>query len=380
MHDLSHLPVEVRPDRTLRVKVIDACGLACSFCHNEGTPVATDNAHRPTDRFTGSPGRSGRVSIYLHTNGADFLPARIAADADFALALAAVRGSLPTTEVHFTGGEPTLHPELPELIAIARRLGLSVGLTSNGEAGASVLPAAAAAGLDRINLSVFGTTPDELAAVQGPRLASPRLAERKLAALDATIEAATAHGVKVSANIVIPDLNHVDRVLRVIERHGRSVVVRMLVSLEDGGASLDAMQAVIDHVGAVPDRRIITAGASDQRVRYLLPDGRALYAKSIRPVRLPETCADCRFNNDRDCQEGYYGLRLYRAVNGPFMVGVCIQRMDLCMSLGEFVMSQRCREVAAFREDEIARLTSLHAPTERAGQSQAPCCPPPAGA
>ncbi|WP_406285345.1 radical SAM protein [Streptomyces sp. NBC_00209] len=363
MHDLSNLPVEVRPDRTLRVKIIDACGLACSFCHNEGTPVATDNADRTAGEFTGTPGRSGRVSIYLRTNGADFLPARIAADAEFALALAAVRGALPTNEVHFTGGEPTLHPDLPGLVSIARRMGLAVGITSNGEAGAEVLPAAAAAGLDRINLSVFGTTPEELAAVQGPRLASPKLAARKLAALDATIETAVAHGVKVSANIVIPDHSHVERVLRIIERHGHSVVVRMLVSLETGGASLDAMQTVVDHLGAVPVRRIVTAGASDQRVRYHLPDGRTLYAKSIRPVRLPETCTGCRFNNDRDCQEGYYGVRLYRATDGPFMVGVCIQRMDLCMSLGEFVMSQRCREVAAFRDDEAVRLARLHSAT-----------------
>ncbi|MET9774025.1 radical SAM protein [Streptomyces sp. NPDC006367] len=361
MHDLSTVPVEVKPDRTLRVKIIDACGLACSFCHNEGTPVATDNTGRPADRFTGSPGRSGRVSLYLRTNGAGFLPARIPADADFALALAAVRGSLPTTEVHFTGGEPTLHPDLPGLITIARRLGLTVGLTSNGENGAGVMADCAAAGLDRINLSVFGTTPAELAAVQAPGLSSPKLAERKLAALDATIEAATAHGIKVSANIVVPDRDHVGRVLRIIERHGRPVVVRMLVSLEDGGASLDAMQEVVDHLGAVPVRRIITAGASDQRLRYRLPDGRTLYAKSIRPVRLPETCTDCRFNNPDDCQEGYYGVRLYRAVDGPFMVGVCIQRMDLCLPLGEFVMSQRCREVAAFRDDETARLTRLHA-------------------
>src|SRR5215218_8662071 len=98
MRDAPEVPVTVLPDRTLRVKIIDACGLACTFCHNEGTPVATDNADRQAAEFTGTAGRSGRVSIYLRTNGADFLPARIAADADFALALAAVRGSLPTTE------------------------------------------------------------------------------------------------------------------------------------------------------------------------------------------------------------------------------------------------------------------------------------------
>ncbi|MFF2807478.1 radical SAM protein [Streptomyces sp. NPDC058000] len=361
--DPNDLPVTVVPDRTLRVKIIDACGLACTFCHNEGTPVTTDNLDREAGQFTGTPGRSGRVSIYLTTNGANFLPERVEADSDFALALAAVRGSLPTTEVHFTGGEPTLHPELPELIRIARRLGLTVGLTSNGENGAAVLPECAAAGLDRINLSVFGTTPEELAAVQAPRLASPKLAARKLDALAATIEAANRHGVKVSANIVIPDHEHVARVLRVIEEHGRVVTVRMLVSLEDDGASLAAMQEVVDRLGALPVRRIVTAGASDQRTRYQLPDGRTLYAKSIRPVRLPDTCRGCRFNNDQDCQEGYYGVRMYRAQNGPFMVGVCIQRMDLCLTLGEFVMSQRCAEVRDFRDEETARLTALHQPT-----------------
>jgi len=87
--EIRHLPVEIRPDRTLRVKIIDACGLACTFCHNEGTPVSTDNAGRQTGQFAGTPGKSGRVSIYLATNGASFLAARIDPDPDFATALAA---------------------------------------------------------------------------------------------------------------------------------------------------------------------------------------------------------------------------------------------------------------------------------------------------
>ncbi|WP_329156536.1 radical SAM protein [Streptomyces anulatus] len=355
------VPVTVVADSTLRVKVIDACGLACTFCHNEGTPVASDNRLRSAAEFTGNPGRTGRVSLYLSTNGASFLPETIKADTDFALALAAMRGSLAMDEVHLTGGEPTLHPDLPGLIRIARRLGLRVGVTSNGENGADVLPACASEGLDRINLSVFGTTPQELAAVQAKRFNSVNLAQRKLDALRSTVEAAVRCGVKVSANIVIPDSTHVERVLRIVEDFGRDVVVRMLVSLEDGGRSLAAMQEVVDHLGAVPERRVITAGASDQRTRYRLPDGQELYAKSIRPVRLPGTCADCRFNNDRDCHEGYYGVRLYRAAVGPFMVGVCIQRMDLCVSLGSFVMSRLCREVTTFREQEMARLTALSA-------------------
>ncbi|MFD7505803.1 radical SAM protein [Streptomyces sp. NPDC059850] len=358
--DLSALPVSVVPDRTVRVKIIDACGLACGFCHNEGTPVAADNIGRRPEEFSGASGKTGRVSIYLPTNGANFLPARIEPDADFALALAAIRGAVETNEVHFTGGEPTLHPKLPDLVARARQLGLIVGLTSNGENGAAVLEECAKAGLDRVNLSVFGTTADELAAVQAPRFASAELAQRKISALHATIETAQKCGIKVSANLVVPDRSHVPRVLRVIEDHGRNVVVRMLVNLEDGGSSLAAMREVLDTLGAVPVRHIFTAGTSDQRTRYRLPDGRTLYAKSIRPVRLPGTCAVCRFNNGTDCQEGYYGIRLYRARNGPFMVGVCIQRMDLCTTLGEFVMSKIRDEVRYLRDQELLRLRMEH--------------------
>jgi cyclic pyranopterin phosphate synthase len=360
MQGRRHLPVEIRPDRTLRVKIIDACGLACTFCHNEGTPVAADNADRGPGDFTGAPGRSGRVSIYLATNSAAVLPARMEPGADFATALAAMRGSIDTGEVHFTGGEPTLHPRLADLVSTAHRMGLTVGLTSNGENGAAVLKDCAEAGLDRINVSVFGTTADELAAVQAPRYASPKLAERKLRALHETVEAGLRYGVQVSANVVVPDESHIPRVLRIIEEYGRDVVVRMLVSLADGGASVSAMRELLAHLGAVPQRHIITAGTSDERTRYRLPDGRTLIAKTIRPVRLPETCTGCRFNNDQDCQEGYYGVRLYRAEDGPFMIGVCIRRMDLAVPLGQFVMSRLCREVQEFRDGERTRLASLH--------------------
>lgn len=40
---------------------------------------------------------------------------------------------------------------------------------------------------------------------------------------------------------MVPDRGHVDRVLRVIERHGRSVVVRMLASPDESALPLIAM-------------------------------------------------------------------------------------------------------------------------------------------
>jgi hypothetical protein len=82
-----------------------------------------------------------------------------------------------------------------------------------------------------------------------------------------------------------------------------------------------------------------------------------VWFKQIRPVRLPHTCAGCRFNNDTDCQEGYYGVRLYRDRAGGFQVGVCIQRMDLCMPVDRFVGSDLCREIIALRDAEYGQLS-----------------------
>src|SRR6185295_19347935 len=120
----SPVPVHVGCDQTLRVKIIDACGLACTFCHNEGTPVTTYNQRRPPGQFV-STGRSGRVSIYAETNGASFLAAPVPADDRFAAVLAQLRDALDLRELHLTGGEPTIHPAVAKLT----RIGVDQGYT-----------------------------------------------------------------------------------------------------------------------------------------------------------------------------------------------------------------------------------------------------------
>ena len=81
-----------------------------------------------------------------------------------------------------------------------------------------------------------------------------------------------------------------------------------------------------------------------------------IYVKIIRPTRLPRTCSSCRFNNGTDCQEGFYGVRLYLAQDGRWMVGVCIQRMDLCQELNDFLAGDLPDEILRLREDEETTL------------------------
>ncbi|MEU3573004.1 hypothetical protein AB0E96_31950 [Kitasatospora sp. NPDC036755] len=103
--------------------MIDDCGLACTFCHNEGTPVTADNRGRTELPFVAGPGRTGRVSIYSETNGVGFLAARMAPDVSFRRAVRTVARAFDADEAHLTGGEPTLHTEVPALVAALTGMG-----------------------------------------------------------------------------------------------------------------------------------------------------------------------------------------------------------------------------------------------------------------
>lgn len=354
------IPVHVEKDTTLRVKILDACGLTCTFCHNEGTPVAVDNRKQPIGGFT-TAGPSGRVSIYAGTNGASFLPAAVPADDRFRYVLASLRDALNLTEVHLTGGEPTLHPAVAKLTNIATQAGFRVVMTSNGEHGERVLPDCAVAGLDRVNFSIFGTTPRELAEVQHTRYRNPALAERKIYALTRSIAACEDNGIKTSANVVVLDRSQAPRVHRLLDEYSPHLSVRLLNSLDHGSASVDAIERILTERGAVAEAHYITAGVSGARTAYRLPDGRRVFFKQIRRVRLPQTCASCQFNNETDCQEGFYGVRLYYDRTDGYQVGVCIQRMDLCLPIKDFLTSSLPGEILALRESEYDQLATRQA-------------------
>ncbi|MFF1418297.1 hypothetical protein [Streptomyces sp. NPDC058280] len=68
--------------------------------------------------------------------------------------------------------------------------------------------------------------------------------------------------------------------------------------------SLNAIDILLDELGAELEEVRLIAGTSGFRMSYRLPDGRPLIVKHIRLVRLPTTCAGCRFDNSTDCEEG----------------------------------------------------------------------------
>ncbi len=86
--------------------------------------------------------------------------------------------ALNTAAVGLTGGEPMLHPELPELVAEVRRQGMFAGMITNGYfLRRDRIEALNTAGLDHLQISIDNLEPDESSRK------SLRLLERKLALL-----------------------------------------------------------------------------------------------------------------------------------------------------------------------------------------------------
>ena len=116
--------------------------------------------------------------------------------------------------VLLTGGEPTLHPRLPELVRIATKAGLAVRIITNGQETArpGVLAALKRAGLRHLHVSLHS----HLASVQD-RIARHPGSRARVAR---TLRAAARLRLVTDVNIVLNALNlpHLDRTARWLVR------------------------------------------------------------------------------------------------------------------------------------------------------------------
>jgi cyclic pyranopterin phosphate synthase len=107
----------------LRVSLTDKCNLRCSYCMPE--------------------------------QGLDWLPHNSVLTDDEVITLITIAiERLGVTEVRFTGGEPLLRPGLERIVTATAALGAKTALTTNGIGLALRAGALAAAGLQRVNVSL----------------------------------------------------------------------------------------------------------------------------------------------------------------------------------------------------------------------------------
>ena len=174
--------------------------------------------------------------------------------------------------IRLTGGEPTVRAHLPVLVGKLAALPVDLALTTNGATLRTVAPALAAAGLQRVNVS--------LDTLDGERFAEltrrDQLAD-VLDGIDAALEAGLSP-VKVNA-VVVRGVND-DEVVD-LARYGRDrgVTVRFIewMPLDASGAwsgdQVVTQAELLEQIGAVFPLEPITRGAEPaERFRYL--DGR----------------------------------------------------------------------------------------------------------
>jgi len=107
----------------LRVQLVDYCNHKCFFCHNEGSKVQKKKINRKLMERV--------IQIFESTGG---------------------------RQLTFTGGEPTLHPEIVDIIQTAKDNyypRMNIGLTTNGTNIKKILSLIKNDYIDKINISLY---------------------------------------------------------------------------------------------------------------------------------------------------------------------------------------------------------------------------------
>jgi cyclic pyranopterin phosphate synthase len=163
-----------RAPRYLRVSLLSACNLNCSYCRPEG----------------------------------EALPALVASADRVCAAIEFLYGA-GIRKVRFTGGEPSLHKDLTAVIARVKAMGNDVhtAITTNGVHLTKLAPGLASAGLDSANISL-----DTLDPIRFRSFTGRDYLDRVIAGIDA----ASRHIERVKLNCVLMRGSNEDEVVELI--------------------------------------------------------------------------------------------------------------------------------------------------------------------
>lgn len=190
-------------------------------------------------------------------------------DADCWKSVLAQASDLGIVQAHFSGGEPTLRRDLPDLIEHAARAGLYTNLITQGTfLSDELLDSLLACGLDHIQISI--QAPE---AELGDAIAGTRVHARKFEVLERVV----ARDVALTLNCVVHRLNH-DRLGAVIALAERLGIRRLeLANVQFYGWAYRNRLALMPTRAQVAKGAEIVASARDRlrgvmEITYVLPD------------------------------------------------------------------------------------------------------------
>ncbi|MDD1716570.1 MAG: GTP 3',8-cyclase MoaA [Methanolinea sp.] len=236
-----------RPVSNLRISLTPACNLRCIYCHAEG-----ENS------------RSTTLS-----------PAELAE-------IMQVASGFGIRSVKFTGGEPTLRSDLPEILEEVPP-GMECSMTTNGTLLADLASDLKAAGLSRVNVSLDSLNHETYKKITG----SDRL-DDVLSGIAAALDAGL---TPVKLNMVVLDgINEaeVDDFLGFV-RGNRDLVLQVIELMDFSGCCYHSELGGLEQRLARQSKEILTR-RMHHRKKYCM-DGAEV--EIVRPLHNTEFCAFC---------------------------------------------------------------------------------------
>ncbi len=256
-----------RPVSNLRISLTPACNLHCIYCHAEGE-------ENPSD-----PLSLGELTEIMR-----------------------VADGFDIRSVKFTGGEPCLRKDLPEIIrAVPERMECS--MTTNGTLLADMARELADAGLSRVNISLDSLNPETYKKITGTDCV-----DDVLAGIEAAIDARL---TPIKLNMVLlKGINdhEIDDFIRFV-RGNRDLILQLIELMEFRDCTHHSDLCDLEARLAGDAKEIITR-RMHHRKKYCINGAEV---EVVRPLHNTEFCAFC--NRLRVTSDGHLKPCLLRSDN-----------------------------------------------------------------
>lgn len=294
---ISH---EIVKGDSIRVLMTRACQERCFFCHNEGS---SDNLQ---------------------------LPMNIDKTMPF---LEKARDSFGLNVIHLTGGEPTLHPQLTEVITRLKDKNFEVQMTTNGNFNPELLNRIIDSGLNSVNFSLHAITPIDFRKTQIPKEKDSNLDyfDSIIRKKKNNIERAKGK-MRVKLNTVVVNQEITGKVFDfAIENEIPLRLMRNLNSIKESDEVIEKLLLRRDLVPIREQEAIGDSGGSGTVYGFDRSSLKSvdIKVKKFGDVYLKTICDECFLRNTSKCREKFYGIRL--GVNPKTLnneVRLCIDRDD----------------------------------------------------
>lgn len=278
----------------IRLKITGKCNRSCSFCHQEGDMKGVEN---------------------------------VIVDEKFFNCIEALTNILDVSRIMITGGEPTLHPQLKEIISNIKAKEIS--LTTNGIKLYNVKQwhKFKKAGLKKVTISINDVLPEKFLQLE-IKNHRRKWAETSLNNQLQNVVNLGMVGIPARVNAVVysnyVSICEVIEKLRFLQRV-KYFEIRLLNDLSHAKISQEIISKVCDTFKVKEMQVYQRSGSSSVTRYYHAKNGFKFSTKVSFPYFFAPICNDCCIK--RSCLEGFYGVRVEKR-EGEYFIRLCLYKQS----------------------------------------------------